>query len=273
MTLRDSVLWQEAIVQHLTTLLRPHPSAQSLLLVGSTASDSTDNWSDLDAILVVADGKLDAWFPATSWLEPLGPLFAFEQHPGQNRGTTRLCFTNGRRLDLIIVTESNFLSSSDLPLRDGVRVVFSRSEAVRTRAARGQSRPPVNPLNNEQFDTFVNQFWFRAVVATEKVVRNDLLIGLHLCLEAIQDTCVLAMMLRDREEGTTVHRTGGVGNLFAQQLYAPPASPTARGILASLEQTGRTFDSLAAQWTPLYEARRGQFSTWLEKARKECVDS
>ena len=75
------------------------------------------------------------------------------------------------------------------------------------------------------------------------------------------------MMFRDREEGTTLHKTGGGGNLFAQQLYAPPTSPTARGILASLEQTSRTFDSLAAQWTPLYEARHRQFSVWLEKAK------
>ena len=267
--MQNSALWQETKVQQLTTLLRPHPSVQSLLIVGSTASDSTDDWSDLDAILVVADDALDAWFPSTFWLEPLGPLFAFEQHQGQNRGTTRLCFTDGRRLDLIIVTESNFLSSSDLPLWDGVRVVFSYSEEVRMRATRGQPRLSVNPLDNEQFDTFVNTFWFRAVVATEKVVRNDLLIGLHLCLEAIQDTCILAMMLRDREEGTTVHRTGGVGN-FAQQLYAPPASPTAKGILDSLERTSRTFDTLAARWTPSYRARHERFSFWLGKAKKAC---
>ena len=255
------------MVQQLTTLLQPHPDIRALLIVGSTASDSTDNWSDLDAILVVSDGKIDAWFPSIAWLEPLGPLFAYEQHPGQDRGTTRACFTDRRRLDLIIITESSFLASPNLPLQDGVHVVFSRSARVQTHAIQRHLHPPVNPLADEQFNAFVHQFWFRAVIAMEKVVRNDLLISLHLCLEAIQDTCVLAMMLRDRQEGTTIHKTGGSGNLLVQELYAPPISPTAKGVLDSLEHTSRTFDLLALQWTSSYQPRHARFSGWLEEAR------
>lgn len=258
--------WHETTIQQLTTLLQPHPDVHALLVVGSRAANTTDQWSDLDVIVVVADTCLDMFFPSVAWLTPLGALFAYEQFPAHNRGTTRACFIDGRRIDFLIATESSFAYNSDWPLWDGVQVLFSCSDAVLLRTAHVHPRPPIHSVTDEQFATLVHQFWFRAVIAMVKVIRNDVLIGLHLCLECIQDVCVLAMLLRDRTEGTTIHKTGGIGNLLIQELHLPPTPPTARTLLDSLAQTGNAFDRLAVQWQPAYQPRYDLFAVWLEHA-------
>ena len=48
---------------------------------------------------------------------------------------------------------------------------------------------------NDAFEALTNGFWFKAIVAVQKVVRGDLLVALHLSLELAQECCVLAMML------------------------------------------------------------------------------
>jgi hypothetical protein len=114
----------------------------------------------------------------------------------------------------------------------------------------------------------VNSFWFKGMLAVTKVVRNDLLIALHLALEMVQDCCVLGMLLRDRLEGTAHHRHGGVGNETVSQL-APTRQPyTASGILDSLEQSSLAFDRLAAQWSDDYQEQRHPLLAGINTARQ-----
>jgi hypothetical protein len=113
----------------------------------------------------------------------------------------------------------------------------------------------------------VNGFWFKGIVAVQKVVRDDLLVALHLSLGMIQDCCVLAMMLRDRETGTTRHR-GGTGNDMVAELEATRQPHTAAGILASIEQTAIHFDRLAARWSIEYRVSRYPLIAWIEVARQ-----
>ena len=49
---------------------------------------------------------------------------------------------------------------------------------------------------------------FLAALAATKLGRHDRLIGLHLLLELLQACLIQAMLLRDRDEGTHIHRTG-----------------------------------------------------------------
>jgi hypothetical protein len=67
-----------------------------------------------------------------------------------------------------------------------------------------------------------NAFWFKAVQAVLKVVRGNRLIALHLALDLLRDCCVLEMLLRDRDTGTSVHRDGGRGNAFVDGLRGAP---------------------------------------------------
>lgn len=59
---------------------------------------------------------------------------------------------------------------------------------------------------------------FVAALAVTRLGRGDRLIGTHLVLELLQACLVQGMLLRDRDEGTTVHRSGGPGDRLASEV-------------------------------------------------------
>ena len=75
------------------------------------------------------------------------------------------------------------------------------------------------------------------------------------------------MMLRDRAEGTNIHREGGMGNNIVAQLERTCAAYTVIGILDIIEQSSIQFDQLAAQWSDEYQERRYPLIEWLEHIR------
>lgn len=262
-------LWQESAIQDLMALLIAHEAVRALLLKGSSANPSiqTDTWSDVDVTIVVADGMRDRFFPTTNWLRPLGELYTFSQSVGEYTGTTRACFTDFRRIDCVFVQEADFPTYAHQS--EAIKPLFSRSLLVDEALAHAivQSPPPV-VVTPEQFEAYVRDFWFKGMLATSKVMRNDLLIATHLALELMQDTCVLAMQLRDRAMGTSHHREGGMGNDFIAQLNTMRHPFTALGILASIEQSCELFDDLAIQWSSDYHKQRQPLLDWIRFARE-----
>ena len=63
-----------------------------------------------------------------------------------------------------------------------------------------------------------NSFRFLAAQAAVKLARGDRLIGLHLLLELCRLCLVQAMVWRDRESGTTVHRYGTARDALAAEV-------------------------------------------------------
>lgn len=114
----------------------------------------------------------------------------------------------------------------------------------------------------------MNRFWFKAVIASYKVVRQDFLIALHLALDLVRDCCVLGMQLRDRAEQTDHHRKGGLGNQIVDQLKATQQPYTPAGILNIIEQSAVQFDELASQWSDAYQPHRHPLLEWLRHIRE-----
>ena len=262
-------LWQDETIQDLINLLEPYKTVQALLLKGSSANPhiQPDTWSDVDVTIVVTDGALNTFFPTTTWLAPLGELYTISQSSTELTGTTRVCFTDFRRIDCVFVQESGF--SEQALHSEAVRSLFSRSALVDDILSRATlTLPPATVISSQQFEEMVNAFWFKGMLTTSKVMRNDLLIATHLALELIQDTCVLAMMLRDRELGTSHHRKGGMGNDFIARLNTTRLSYTPMGILESVKQSSNVFDELAASWLPGYHEHRHPLLAWISYAQE-----
>jgi hypothetical protein len=268
--------WQAAALQDLIRLLQPQEAVRALVLFGTTAQAQVpaqwlmDVWSDIDLLLVVAEGMLAQFHPAMDWLKPLGELYTWDQSSHPFASTTRVCFTDFRRVDFVITTEAGLEQVDQWPLVafwKGTRTLFSRSPRVDRVLARTFERPKPRLIPPDEFQAMVNGFWFKGVLAVTKVMRNDLLIALHLALEMVQDCCVLGMLLRDRTEGTAHHRHGGAGNDVVAQLEATRCSYTASGILDSLEQSSAAFDELAAQWSDAYQEHRHPLQSWITFAR------
>ena len=65
-----------------------------------------------------------------------------------------------------------------------------------------------------------NDIRILAAFATAKLARDDHLIGLHLALELMRSCLDQAMLLRDRDLGTSVHRFGSTHDAMAEEVAA-----------------------------------------------------
>jgi hypothetical protein len=263
--------WQETAISELRRLLEPDPRVVAVAVFGTAAVPGQDVWSDIDLLMVVEETAREQFYPATGWLRPLGDLYAWDQSSGPWSSVTRACFTDFRRIDWVITQEAALEQVDQwpvVPFWKGARPLFCRSARV-TEVLGRRFAPPAPPLiSDEQFQQMVNGFWFKGVLAVQKVMRGDRLIALHLALEMAQECCVLGMLLRDRAEGTAHHRHGGSGNAVAAQLEATRQPHTAAGILYSLEQSSLAFDALARQWSESYLERRQPLLSWIGVARR-----
>lgn len=270
----DKTLWQFDTITHLERLLRSLDAVQAAVLVGSFANDAVqpDRWSDLDLVIVIKDLALDPYYADTTWLQPIAPIYTTSRSQAANRFTLRVCFEDLRRLDLIFILASAFESPQGWdfnPFLTGFQVLFSRSAVVDKFLSQPlQIRSDVHDPET-QFLSMSNDFWFKGMLAVYKVVRNDLLIALHLTLDLARDCLVLKMMLRDRKTGTRHHRLGGDGNEMIAELPGQSAEYSSTGILKMIEEYSRIFDNLASEWSSSYQAKRFPLLDWIKKARED----
>lgn len=108
-------------------------------------------------------------------------VWAITEETTADRQVLRAVLTDGRRVDLVITGEGRV--------------------GVLDRAADNDVRA-------------------LAAQAAAKLGRGDRLIGLHLTLELARSCLVQAMLLRDRDQGTTVHRCGSERDALADEIAA-----------------------------------------------------
>ncbi len=266
--------WQESVLENLISYLEPNTNIVGLLLFGSSVHPEVqpDYWSDIDVLLVVQEDELKNFFPSTEWLKPLGKIYTFSQSSDDHKCTIRVCFEDFSRIDFLITTETSLLTIrewSSIPFFSGLKVLFSRSSVVDIIAAQTFSKQDNPSLTQEQFDEMVNAFRFKSILAVYKVVRGDLLIALHLAQDLIRDCCVLGMILRDKATGTNIHKLGGMGNELVSQLEATQRPFSPLGILDSIEESNKLFETLASDWSDDYEENRQPLFDWIKRAKTE----
>lgn len=266
--------WQDDTIRDLVGLLRPDKDVLAVALTGSCARPQAerDVWSDIDLLVVVSERSVSRFFPALDWLHPLGEVYAYEQNSNELTRTTRVCFRDFRRLDVVLTTEAALEqvdSWGSVSFGAGALTLFSRSTLTDMVLARKFERPAPPLISPEQFREMADRFWFKAALAVTKVARDDLLIALHLASDLVRDCCVLGMLLRDRAEGTSYHRHGGIGNAIVARLRGTQRPFDAGGILGSVEQSSVAFDNLAAQWSEEYEERRHPLLAAIKRARRD----
>ena len=250
--------WQHAFIEALCQHLANNEQALALVVFGTAKpSDTTiDAWSDVDLLLISTDNRLATFFPSVEWLRPFGTIYAFEQHQDSLTYTTRLCYENMRRVDIVCMTETELQQYDQFRFWQPGQILFARDTAVTNHLLQPNHISPFSLPTTQEFEQIVNQFWYRSTVAVYKAIRNDLLIASHLSLELIQDCCVLGMMLRDRQKQTNHHRWGGLGNEIVTQLPTWPETYSEATILAMIAETATLFDKLAGQWSVHYEVKK-----------------
>jgi predicted nucleotidyltransferase len=266
--------WQEGMLADLVAYFEANESVLSLLLFGSLSQPQAqpDFWSDIDLLVVVKDGALEEFFPTVEWLARFRRLYTYSQSNDDFTCTTRACFENFHWMDILITTETKLEQVdqwSSIPFAFGAKVLFSRSKMIDAVANRTYLPKEFTPATAEQFEELVRGFRFKSVLAVHKVIRQDLLIALHLAQDLVRDCCVLAMMLRDRTTGTNIHRQGGSWNQSITQWESMQQPFTSIGILDSIKASNEVFETLALEWSSEHEEFRQPLSDWIERAKKD----
>ena len=267
--------WHAPIIERLSQFFQDEPDAKAFVLTGSLATGEMqqDRWSDIDAGIVLADRTLDRYTHSTAWLHGLGQMVGIERHEHPSMRTVRVCLEGLRRLDLTFVVESALKCPSSWdrnPFYPSCTVLWSKLPGLEAQIAALPAPAGYQDVPSEEIEAMVDAFWLKAAVATTKVVRNDLLIGLHLALGLARDSLVLQMMRRDREEGTTIHRVGGWGNELATRLSWDGQEDSGVGILDLIASSCELLDELAADVLPGYNQRGPLLYPSMESARQAC---
>lgn len=271
-------LWHENMLKRLVFCLEPNGDILGLFLFGSlsAAEPHYDYWSDIDVLVVVKNGTIDRYFPITDWINDIGRVYTYSQSSDVFYSTTRVCFEDFTRIDFAITTEENLTQIdswlNNAPFTAKIIRVFSRSLVVDEIIKQGHHQPKAIPATDEQFLEMVRNFRFKSMLAVYKVIRNDLLVALHLSQDLVRDCCVLGMMLRDRKTGTNVHKNGGVGNELILKLEATQKPYAPIGILDSIGESNRIFERLACEWSNQYQGNLESFMDWLDKAKTEMYE-
>lgn len=94
----------------------------------------------------------------------------------------------------------------------------------------------------------------------------------HLALEMAQNCIVLQMLERDKQKGTSVHRTGNCEFLAIVDTFksdSPKTQPLR--ILQLIQDSCLQFDELASSYSPQYQTRSAAVIPWIEEVRLELT--
>jgi len=210
----DLDTWQAQALMRLSERFEKDAAVRALVLTGSLADAAipADAWSDIDVKVVLADQAVDTYYASVEWLRDFGRLIGVERHEGRFAKTLRVCLEDFQRFDLVFVAESALQNPTawEPGLFQPPRVVlWSRIPDLEALIATHAYTPVYQDISEAELECMVDRFWFKAAIAISKVVREDLLIGLHLALGLARDCLVLQMIRRDREKGNNIHRVGG----------------------------------------------------------------
>ena len=255
-------MWQEDIIEDVICFFKKPDGVKALVLIGSFANEDvkTDEWSDLDFVIIGEDEAINRYMDLPGWLDTFGMIFAIDTMELGSWRVLRACFEDFKRLDFLFIPYSTIEDSSSWhfdPFQEGYKVLFSKIEKL---ASLIEQIPEGKVDKKEDIENIADDFWFKAMLAVHKVVRNDLLVASHLALDLLRDCLVLKMKLRDLEVGEAS---------IGEESVGTEIKLTPQGILDIIEQSSEEFDALAKQLDNSYKSKSMTLIKWIEKARKD----
>ncbi len=276
--MNEKQTWQYVLLQQLSDSLRLDRNVKALVLVGSLADQAMeiDYWGDIDIMVVVADDAISRLFSSTDWLRVLGRILGIEHHKETQFKTLRLCLDGFRRIDMVLIPESHLTVARDLResmIHEPYSIIWSKIPSLPEKLSVKVSKDRFKPVAEWEITTIADEFWFKASVAIAKVMRNDLLVGLHLALDLTRDCLVLQMTRRDREEKTNIHRIGGMGNEIVNRLCIEQCKYQQSEILDIVLKSCEVFDDLASDLLDNYEPGIPLVLPTIIRAKEELTSS
>jgi hypothetical protein len=215
-------MWQSAALTVIEDAAMAH-GAVFVRAVGSVAAGNVDPWSDLDAVVVVPDGKVSQFWADGNWLpEDLGRIVARSQWQRPTGVGTRLLLADGRGVDVTIVETT------------------AAEEHLRMLA---DLRPVVDAAT---LDGIATSMVFDAVMAIARCARGERLLATRLTVGLLAGCLEAAMAVREMATGTCVHPGPTAQDTVADLLPAMPAAPQPADVLQTITAALDCFEQIIA---------------------------
>jgi hypothetical protein len=254
--------WQTQMIDSVAADLEGNPSVKALLLIGSCAQAGgpRDVWSDVDFMLVIEDKSVARFTSCLEWLDSYGTVYAHAVSEANSFPALRVFFEDGRRLDFLFVPETaapSLATWRENPAAFGCQVLFSRISDLRSALSRETQKEGVPAdIGVERIRQIANDFLFKGMLAAQKAARNDLLVALHLCLDMVRDSALLALMLRDATSGTRHHVAGDPADPLLAEFPTLNRPVTRESVLRCIHESAVLFDRLASRLNTGYVEHR-----------------
>ena len=256
--------WQINELNAFAEFLKLQNNITSAILKGSLVNQDNDYWSDIDIIVLVTELNSDS-----DWLELYKQIFTLTSSISSEKVTHRVIFQDFSRIDLIQIKDSENKSNnthSQPTSKSNLKLLFTKNKLINIENL--NLREDVKPSSNISKD-LINGFWFKATLAVNKVMRNDMLIANHLLLDLYREYLVVLMIMRDKDLGTSHHRFGGKYNEYVQALSITNLD-TKVSVLELINSICEMFDKLVYVTEPDLSGKYIIFRSFLEKAKQEA---
>ena len=189
---------------------------------GSLITGQVDEWSDLDVLVVVPDGRIAAVWPDCTWIPEFEiEIAASKQWRAPGSGfATQLLLADGRHVDLMMVEAS--LADERMAMLADLRPVVDTSTV----------------------EELANGLIFDATDVVKRVARGERLIATHLALSLFGRCLELAMVIRDIATGTCVHPRADATDVVVDRLPGVPTAPKPTDLLRMITEALDCFEDL-----------------------------
>lgn len=172
---------KQRLLDGILTWAKSASDVRAVALIGSEArSDgSSDEWSDLDLVLVVRDPAL--YLSSHDWLADIGAytLHTVERAPDGKLRERRVIFSNGIDVDLIILPAESCRQGLDGTwiggsAQQGMKTFLDKDGVLPPMIPSPSTAQPAEPPTLPEFQEVISDFWFHVVWTAKKLMRGEL---------------------------------------------------------------------------------------------------
>jgi len=164
----------------------------ALIVIGSRARDTADEYADLDVIVVTASPR--DYLDSDDWLENIGPFqISFLEESFLGSKARRTLFDDCMDADLIILNPEQAKGIQEIPglFARGYRVI--KDEAGISAGLREINAEESIIMTEGKFQNLANDFWFHSIWAAKKLLRGDLFTAKY-CIDVYMKRLLLTLI-------------------------------------------------------------------------------
>ncbi|MDW7656445.1 MAG: aminoglycoside 6-adenylyltransferase, partial [Bacillota bacterium] len=167
------------LIEKITAWAAAADDIKGVVIIGSRArtSDPADEYSDLDLLLIVTDTA--QFFLSADWIDTIGQHWLwFDERTPLGAMERRVLFDHALDVDFAFIGQDDLKqvlqTQAIAVLQRGYRILVDKMELQQELKRIPQTKPAVQPLEEQEFTNIVKDFWYHTVWCTKKLLRGEI---------------------------------------------------------------------------------------------------